>query len=159
MKKSIVVVCLLLVFASLALAENANKFQIYTERTGFMGISGKRTIMLDKETGDSWVLQEGQWVAVPKVEPQLKAEEEKARMEERIAVLKAKQEEEINALKAKQDAELKAVVEKKKETAQVVEVRTKIIRPLKPKVAATKAKPVATEDNQGDEAPPAWLSE
>jgi hypothetical protein len=35
MKKYLVAVCFLLLFATLVIAESANKFQLYTERMGF----------------------------------------------------------------------------------------------------------------------------
>lgn len=162
MKKIVFAACLLLLLVSLAIAENP-KYEIYSESKGFLGLGGKKTMMLDKETGDSWVFQDGRWVAIPKVEAQLKAEEEKAKLVDEISSLKAKQEEEIKAIKAKQDAEIKAL--ESKQGTQVVELKTETVQPktnwrrsYKPKVAA-KAKEAPAVKSEGEEGPPSWLNE
>ncbi|MFA5114174.1 MAG: hypothetical protein WC529_07770 [Candidatus Margulisiibacteriota bacterium] len=165
MKKVVLAACLLLLFTSLVVAEGV-KYQIYTERTGFLGMGAKRTIMLDKESGNSWVYEEGKWVAIPRAEDQLRAEQEKVQFEEEISSLKNKQAEEIQQLKAKQDAEVKALLAKKEEP-KVIEVRAQTIRPktnwrraAKSKTVTAKAKPVVeSSDAEGEEGPPSWLSE
>lgn len=159
MKRAVFAACLLLVFVSLAIAEGS-KYEIYSEGRGFLGLAGKRTIMLDRETGDSWVYQDGGWVAIPKVEAQLKGEEEKARIEEELATLKTQQDEEIKAIKAKQEAEMKALMSKPE--PNVVELKTETVRPranwrrvYKPKVTAKAKAP----EEKSEEGPPSWLNE
>jgi hypothetical protein len=163
MKKVIIGAVLLLVLAPLALAENPNKYQIFSERKGWFGLSGKTTLMLDKETGDSWVLEEGKWIAVPKVNNEKLAEEaSKAQLAEQIRDLQDRYEQEINALKAKQAEEIKALMTKQNAPKDLskAEVRPaanhwkrfnarKVVRPEK----------TTASDAQGEEGPPAWLSE
>jgi hypothetical protein len=163
MKKVVLSACLLLLFTSLVIAEGV-KYQIYTERTGFLGMGAKRTIMLDKENGNSWVYEEGKWVAIPRAEDQLRAEQEKSQLEQEIAQIKAKQAEEVQSLKDKQDAEIKELVSKK-DTPRVVEMKSeRIIRPRTNWRKAIKPKPtvVAKEKEQveeGEEGAPAWLND
>lgn len=159
MKKVIFAACLLLLFVSLVIAEGS-KYEIYSEGRGFLGIGGKKTIMLDRETGDSWTYQDGKWVAIPKLEVQLKGEEEKAKLEEELATLKTQQDEEIKTMKAKQEAEIKALMSKQE--LNVVELKTETVKPksnwrrgYKPKAAA-KAPQVKSESEEG---PPSWLNE
>jgi hypothetical protein len=161
MKKVILASFLLLLVASLAVAEGI-KYQIYTERTGFLGL-GKRTIMLDKETGNSWVYEEAKWVPIPRAEDQMRAEQEKTALEQEIALIKAKQADEIQRLKVKQDAEIKAL-EAKKEGPKEIELRTEAVRPranwrkaVKTRTVTAKAKPAAEEEME--DGPPAWLNE
>jgi hypothetical protein len=164
MKKLVLSACLLLLFTSLVIAEGV-KYQIYTERTGFLGMGAKKTMMLDKETGNSWAYEDGKWVAIPRAEDQLRAEQEKSLLEQEIAAIKAKQAEEIQTLKARQDAELKAL-EAKKESPKVIELSTQTIHPKSNwrKAARTKPTVVAKEkapadETTGEEGPPAWLND
>ena len=164
MKKVVLTACLLLLFTALVIAEGV-KYQIYTERTGFLGLGAKRTMMLDKETGNSWVYDEGKWVAIPRAEDQLKAEQEKSQLEQEIAAIKAKQAEEILQLKARQDTEIK-MLEAKKAEPKVIELKTETIRPRsnwrkagKSTTVTAKAKPANESAGDSEEGPPAWLSE
>ena len=168
MKKSIFAALLLLFFVSALLAEGPT-YQIYSEGKGFLGMGGKKTIMLDKETGASWMYQDGKWVAIPRVEDELTAKarelEEQAKQEDEISKLKAKQEEELNQLKAKQEAEINAILAKqgtesktqvKSETSAVPNANWR--KAYKPRTVAA-AKPKAAPAGESEESPPAWLNE
>jgi len=166
MKKVIVGAVLLLVLAPLALAENTIKYQILSERKGFLGLSGKTTIMLDRETGDSWVLEEGKWVAVPRVENEKVVEEvSKARIAEAVKVLQDKQAQEINDLKAKQEMDIKALLEKQITPAKPVATADRPATTRWKRLGAARkiVKPerttAADTGNQGEEGPPAWLTD
>ncbi|MCU0641567.1 MAG: hypothetical protein MUC35_05710 [Candidatus Margulisbacteria bacterium] len=164
MKKIVLAACLLLLIASLSIAEGI-KYQIISERTGFLGMGAKRTLMLDKETGNSWVFDEGKWVPIPRAEDQLRAEQEKVRFEAEINDLRAKQAAEIDQLKAKQEAELK-ILQAKNEEPKVLEVssqtmrsRTSLRKPTRAKTVVTAKAKTVDEAETGEEGPPAWLTD
>jgi len=171
MKKVVIGVALLLFFAPLVLAAenssnvNPNKYQIISERKGLFGLGGKTTMMLDRESGDSWVLEEGKWVAVPRVENEKAAEEDsKAQLAEQIKSLQDKYEQEINSLKAKQAEELKSLVTKQSAPAKVETGTRPATNHWKrfgtaKKVVKPERTTAADTSNQGEEGPPAWLNE
>jgi hypothetical protein len=65
MKRTVFASVLLLLLAAVALAEGSN-YQIYSESKGLLGLGGRRVIMLDKSTGDTWLYSGDKWVPIAK---------------------------------------------------------------------------------------------
>ena len=177
MKRVVFASVLLLLLAAASLAEGSN-YQIYSEGKGFMGWGGRRVIMLDKTTGDSWLYVDNKWKLIAKEATAevtasadeisaKKAEEANAKLEAEIASLKEKHLAEIKALTDKQEQELTAL-RSKLEAGQPSAAKAAVepaVRKAKPVVAKKKveaAKAAVKEedtDNGGSDAPPAWLTE
>lgn len=165
MKKIVFAASFILLLAAVSIAQS-DKFQIITEKKGPFGIGGKTVMMLDKETGDTWIYQDNKWVLIPKIEEEVAAKEDaaavKAKMEEEINALKAKQEEDITALKAKYDSVIKVSAERKSPEKSTAAKQT--YRRIKPRVRHMVRKaapaPVSQKAEGGsEEGPPPWLSE
>ena len=146
MKKSFFIVLLVFIAAATAMAQ-VKKYDILEQKKGPFGLGGKDVIMIDNETGKTWILSDNKWKVLPQVEevagekPQIdekaKAEQEaaaKAKLEEELSALKAKQDAELNAFKAKQDAELKSLQVKQPETNSVNPVSVSVPEPAKTEV-------------------------
>jgi hypothetical protein len=165
MKKVVLASVLLLLLAAVSIAEGSN-YQIYSEGRGFLGLSGRKVIMLDKGTGDSWIYVDDKWKPIVKeatAEAPSSADIINAKLEAEITALKEKQSEDIKALKDKQEQELANLKTKLDANRPAV---TKAVEPAvrksKPLVARKKVEAASTtksEENSGDEAPPAWLNE
>jgi len=100
MKRMVFAALLLLLLASVSLADSP-KYQIFSEDKGFWGLGGRRIIMLDKTTGDSWLFTDNKWVPILKAVPEAKVAEDetKAKFEAELAALKDKQSEAPKILK------------------------------------------------------------
>jgi hypothetical protein len=166
MKRVVLASVLLLLLAAVSLAEGSN-YQIYSESRGFLGMSGRKVIMLDKTTGDSWIYVDDKWKPIVKeatAEAVSSADVINAKLEAEIQALKEKQAEDIQVLKEKQEQEL-AALKAKLETVKpvnAVKPAEPVMRKTKPILAKKKAEVTRStqpEDNQSDEAPPAWLNE
>jgi len=163
MKRMVFAALLLLLLASVSLADSP-KYQIFSEDKGFWGLGGRRIIMLDKTTGDSWLFTDNKWVPILKAVPEAKVAEDetKAKFEAELAALKDKQSEEIKALKDKQVLEL-GVLRSKLEVRNATAPRQAVIRtrPVYAKKKTASAAKPAQAENEGSEteAPPAWLNE
>jgi hypothetical protein len=170
MKKIVWASVLLLLLAAVSFAEGSN-YQIYSEGKGFLGWGGRRVIMLDKATGDSWLYVDDKWKPIVKeatAEGTSSVDEIRAKLEAEIAALKEKHLAEIKTLTDKQEQELatlKTMPNADKPSAEkAAEPAARKARPVsaKKKVEAAPANAKKTEDN-GDngasEAPPAWLNE
>ncbi|MDD5594149.1 MAG: hypothetical protein PHG97_05375 [Candidatus Margulisbacteria bacterium] len=162
MKRMVLASFLLLLFAAALLAEGP-KYQIYSENRGILGFGGRRVIMLDKETGDSWLYVENKWKPIVKemtAEGKASQDELRAKMEAEIIALKEKQAVEIQALKDKQEQEL-GVLRAKLDAGKAAPALTAHkTRPVYAKKKAAEVKPTSEkEEDSGTEAPPAWLSE
>ncbi len=179
MKKMILILLSVCVLASVSLALN-DKYQIFSERKGWLGMGGRTIIMLDRETGDSWRYTEEKWVAIPKVTDEAAANEvvaaesvikesdadKHARIEAEVNALKVKQEADIKALQAKQMEDVNSLVKKlnAKETPAQEASPSSIARPIRqsrPRAAAVVKKPAEQDDSNagGDNLPPAWLTD
>ena len=163
MKRLVFASLLLLLLAAVSVAEGAN-YQIYSEGKGFMGMGGRRVIMLDKATGDSWIFVDEKWKPIIKevTAEASSADVINAKLEAEITAIKEKQADDFKALQAKHEQELADMQTKLnagKPAARVQQpvVRNKVTKPVLAK-KKTEAKP-EEENNQGDEAPPAWLTE
>ena len=167
------------VFASLVFAYS-DKYQIYSEKKGLFGWGGKITILLDRETGDSWIYSGNKWVAIPKVSEEVEAKAEpsedqaqeasriedelnalKAKQAEEFDQLKARQEAEFNALKAKQESELKTTVnpEQNKNTSSSGKTYYNSRRGVKPQPKPIVEKKAAPTEPDDASSAPAWLTE
>lgn len=156
MKKVLFFAAFLFLIAAAALADNP-KYQIYSESKGVWGLGGRRVIMLDKITGDSWQFIDNKWVPIEKVAATGQLDEDiKTRLTAEIEALKDKQAQEIKTLKIRQAEEL-VQLRTKKPMAVALQASHK----TQPSYAKKKAaKPAAEEDNNsGTEAPPTWLNE
>jgi len=181
MKKLLLTATLILLLVSVSMAQTAN-YQIYSESKGFLGLAGRKVIMLNKDTGDSWLYYNNKWIPIPRVEEEelsqkseeinVRAimEEEnkiKASQEQELNTLKAKQDDELKAIKAKQEAELKALTAKQEEEVKskpAVKAITQIKeqRIYRPRVAVTRKKPSPPPDSAGEDegnTPPDWLKD
>jgi hypothetical protein len=170
MKKIVFAACLLLLCAVASLAEGSN-YQIYSESKGLLGLGGRRVLMLDKSTGDTWLYTSDKWVPIAKeasVEAKASADDLAraqlaAQLTTELAALKDKQALDINNLKTKHEEELASLRSKlDANNKPVVEAKPAARRVAKPRsvVETKKAAPVANEETaSGDEAPPAWLTE
>ncbi len=165
MKRLVFASALLLLLAAVSCAEGSN-YQIYSEGKGFMGMGGRRVIMLDKTTGDSWIFVEDKWKPIIKevTAEASSADVINAKLEAEITAIKEKQAEDFKALQAKHEQELadmQAKLNAGKPAAKTVQqpvVRNKVTKPVLAKKKA-ETKPEEDTSNQGDEAPPAWLTE
>ncbi len=165
MKRLVFASVLLLLLAAVSIAEGAN-YQIYSEGKGFMGMGGRRVIMLDKTTGDSWIFVEDKWKPIIKevTAEASSADVVNAKLEAEIGAIKEKQAEDFKALQAKHEQELadmQAKLNAGKPAARVqpqLVVRSKVTKPVLAKKKA-EVKPEEDNSNQGDEAPPAWLTD
>jgi hypothetical protein len=154
---------LLLLFVSASLAEDS-KYQLYSESKGLLG--GRRVIMLDKTTGDSWLYTDNKWVPILKTVAEVKSADDdaKAKLAAELAALNDKQSQEIKTLKDKQETEL-GVLREKLEAKKAPEARASQpavkARPIYAKKKTTSAAKSAQAENEGSdtEAPPAWLNE
>ena len=167
MKKLLLTASLILLFVSASIAQTAN-YQIYSESKGFLGLAGRKVIMLNKDTGDSWLYYNNKWIPIPRVEEEevsqkpeeinVRAimEEEnkiKANQEQELGTLKTKQEEELKVIKAKQEAELKALMAKQ---------AVKTIKIYRPRVSVTRKKLAPPPNSAGEDegnTPPDWLKD
>jgi PIN domain nuclease of toxin-antitoxin system len=181
MKKAAVCLILMVLVASVSLALS-DKYQIYSEKKGWFGLGGRTVMLLDKETGESWLYSDNKWVNIPKVSAEVAAlpeaeedlsaqkEQEKAertKLEEAINALKAKQEADIKALQEKQNEELKQVLSKSgvsksnaEEREAKIPVRKMYSRMIKSKaLSSANKKPAAKpqEEESAEDAAPAWL--
>lgn len=167
MKKMVFAASLLLLMAAASFAQS-DKYQIITEKKGPLGLGGKTVMMLDKETGDTWLYQDDKWVLIPKVEevaaPKEDASSVRDKMNDELNAIKAKQEEELNALKAKYETQINSLSEQKAEI-NTVPVKQNY-RAMKPRHHVLAKKPATaapasenTDQGSGDEAPPAWLND
>ena len=181
MKKLLLAASLTLLLVSVSIAQTAN-YQIYSESKGFLGLGGRKVIMLNKDTGDSWLYYNNKWIPIPRVEEEevsqkseeinVRAimEEEnkiKANQEQEINTLKAKQEDELKAIKAKQEAELKALMAKQEEEVKAKPAvktitQTKERRIYRPRVSVTRKKLAPPPNSAGEDegnTPPDWLKD
>lgn len=165
MKRLVFAAALLLLFVAASLAQT-DKYRIITEKKGPLGIGGKTVMMLDRETGDTWLYQDNKWVLIPKVEEEVVIKEDastvKAKMEEELNSIRAKQDEELNALKAKYDVKIKSLDEEKVVTKSTPVRQT--YRKMKPRrrllVKKAAPRPVSQKvEEGGEDGPPAWLSD
>src|SRR3989338_6039433 len=142
MKRMVFAALLLLLLASVSLADSP-KYQIFSEDKGFWGLGGRRIIMLDKTTGDSWLFTDNKWVPILKAVPEAKVAAE-------LAALKDKQSEEIKALKDKQVLEL-GVLRSKLEVRNATAPRQAVIRtrPVYAKKKTASAAKPAQAENEG----------
>jgi len=162
-------VCLLLIGV-----EAANRYQIFSEKKGWLGLGGKTVIMLDRESGDSWELVGGKWITLPKVEleekpsaAELKQLEQLQEFAAQLEAISAQQARELADLKAKQEAQLKTLAEGRKalETiktpaparAQSVPPTRTLIRSTHRSKVASKSEPVTEYVETVEEGPPGWL--
>lgn len=170
MKKISVAVLFLLLIVSASLAIQ-DKYQIFSEKKGWLGLSGTQIILLDKESGESWLYDNGKWQLIAKVSEELAAKKAaasvKAKLEEQINQLKAKQAEEIKSLKVKQEAELKAAVAKLGDQEQQSLKRFRAVAEQSQQVTKVKAEvpndkkvtaaPPIEEEETGEDSQPDWL--
>jgi len=174
MKKVVFAALVLLLIVSASFAQ-IDRYQIVSEKKGLLGMGAKMIIMLDKETGDSWVYNNDKWQALPKIMPEdveakMTAEREaKEKLASDLQALKAKQTAEIQDLNKKHEAEIQDLSEKL--AGKNIESSRTVARPnsgLKrtvkrtaPRVAAAGKKAASSSDNQVNEEAetPAWLSE
>lgn len=167
MRRVVLASVLLLLLAAVSIAEGSN-YQIYSEGRGFLGLGGRKVIMLDKGTGDSWIYVNDKWKPIIKeaTAETASVDEVNAKLEAEITALKEKQAEDIKALKDKQEQELANLTAKlpagnpsvaKAAVEPPAVHKTKSLAARKKVEAAKAAK--SEEDNSGDEAPPAWLNE
>jgi hypothetical protein len=177
---SLLLLVLLVTTATWAISD---KYQIFSERKGWLGLGGKTIIMLDRENGDSWRLEDNKWVEMPRITQEaLQAEQvtpPKPSPEDE-AIRKAKIESVMNELKSKQDAEMKAFQEK--QTEEMKSLADKLNNPDKlnnnpapvaekenkpviqtairrTRVVAAKKEAPVSKDKGNEEGPPAWLTE
>lgn len=167
---------LFLVCLMLTGVEAVNRYQIFSEKKGWLGLGGKTVIMLDRESGNSWELVGGKWVALPKVEveekpsaAELKQLEKLQEFAAQLEAISAQQARDLAELKTKQEAQLKALAEGKRalETMKqpalvknqaVAPTRTLIRSTARTKVA-NKTEPVTEHVETVDEGPPGWLQD
>ena len=117
MKKAIVLVLAASVLVLAAWAYS-DKYQIMSEKKGFLGWGGRTVLLLDKESGETWYYSNNKWVSIPKVSEEVAVSNQfgTERVQTTEAVdKKAKAEEELGTLKAKWDAETKALQAKQAE--------------------------------------------
>jgi hypothetical protein len=168
MKKAVFLVLLLLVFCFPLLAEESvlGKYVIFGEKSGLWGLGGRQTIKLNMETGDSWLLKDGRWVAIERYDET--AINRAEMLAKKMEVLKVEYESQITALKAKyeqQILDLKSKLQEAKTTAASepkyvpVTRKTYVYRAVKPKVPAKSPEKKSKESETGEEGPPGWLSE
>jgi hypothetical protein len=169
MKKLVLASVLLLLLAAVSIAEGSN-YQIYSENRGFLGMGGRKVIMLDKTTGDSWIYVDDKWKPIVKeatAEAVSSADVVNAKLAAEMTALKEKQAEDIKVLKDKQEQELaslNAKLEASKPAARTVAApaahQTKPVVAKKKSETRSSAKPEDDSDTNGvNEAPPAWLNE
>ena len=158
--KKVVLGFLLMFFIVSVSAAASGKYQIYSERKGFLGLAGKRVILLDTDTGDTWLYNNDRWEPVLKAAEVPPPESEvKAQIEDEMSQLKARQEEETKALKLRQAEEIKSLMEKKE-----IKVKTEV-QPVRryyraARVAKKKSPPsTIAKESESEEAPPSWLSD
>lgn len=167
MKRVVCASVLLLLLAAVSIAEGAN-YQIYSEGRSFLGFGNRKVIMLDKTTGDSWIFVADKWKPIIKevTAEASPADVINAKLEAEITAIREKQAEDFKALQAKHEQELadmKARLDANKPAAQAAPQQPVVRKAAKPvlakkKIATTSDKAEET-GNQGDEAPPAWLTE
>lgn len=156
---------------TLSVAYAANRYSIYKEKTGFLGLGGTRSFMLDNQTGATWVYEDKAWVPIAKLEEgvvQIDEIQVKALQEEEINALTKKHEEEIRALKEKQandiqalKAELEENLKASKKPAPTVR-KTSTTRAKKATYTRKRSKPVpkpAVDSSDSEDEAPGWLTE
>jgi len=158
---------LLLMLAAVSVAEGSN-YQIYSEGHSFLGFGNRKVIMLDKSTGDSWIFESDKWKPIVKEATAEAAAPDvvNAKLEAEITALKEKQADDLKALQAKHEQELTEMQTKLnagKPAAKTVQQQPVVRKTAKPVLAKKKAEATGAKEedtqNQGDEAPPAWLNE
>ncbi|MBN3033302.1 MAG: hypothetical protein JW873_04330 [Candidatus Saganbacteria bacterium] len=166
MKKFVFASLLLLLCAFASLAEGSN-YQIYSEGKGFLGLGGRKVIMLDKSTGDTWLYTSDKWVPIVReasAEAKASADElARAQLAAELAALKDKQAQDISALQTKHEEELgalRAKLEADKQSASAARPARRAAVKARPLTAGKKAAAAEKEESaSGDEAPPAWLTD
>ncbi len=107
--KKIIFAFLLVLFIVSCSHASPDRYKIFPDKKGIFGW-GSSYIMLDTETGQSWLFSDKRWNPIPKMDEVITGkpdpDELLAKQEEEIKNLKIKQAEQIKALMASQEAEI-----------------------------------------------------
>ncbi|MFH1387283.1 MAG: hypothetical protein ABIH50_06440 [bacterium] len=159
-----VVSLLAIAFLATSVLAAAGRFQIYSDKGSGFGW-GKRTVLLDTETGKTWKLDGKKWqilqrgaprVIVPPIIPTKESMVSKAtttiKPQPVDLSVKIKLAEELAALKKKYAEDMKEMRRKLSEKEKAI-AKAKAVKKTKPATTAPE------ENSESEETPPAWLSE